>query len=261
MAHGFRAGADEFLPLIKELVLKGFNVFSYDATGCYDSKGKSLIGMCQALVDLDNVLRYLKENQAYKAFKLYLLGHSLGGYAVLSALAIHKDISGCVALAPVSDATTLMLETAEKYMGKTARICKPFFSVIQRVTFGTYTTYNAVKGINLATAPILIVEGDNDEVVSHGKISVFKHRQEITNSGVTFYQTKGLRGGHASLWHSEKSVAYKHSVDVAFNNVKRANKKRLNYTQKAGYFKGVNNALYSKPSEELVEQIANAFSS
>ena len=260
LAHGFRAGADEFLPLIKELNLKGFNVFSYDATGCYDSKGRSLIGMCQALVDLDNVLSYLKQNSTYKAFKLYLIGHSLGGYAVLSALEIHKDILGCVALAPVCDATTLMLETAEKYMGKSARICKPFFSAVQGLTFGRYTAYNAVRGINCSKAKILIVEGDNDEIISHGKISVSKHRDEIVNGSATFLTTEGLRGGHASLWHSEKSVAYKNAVDRAFLNVKKASKKRLTYSQKVGYYERVNNALYSTPSEELIEQISKTFS-
>ena len=59
IVHGFHAGADDFIPVAEFMVNNGYNVFCYDGTGVYDSKGDSSVGMCQSLVDLDHVLNYI----------------------------------------------------------------------------------------------------------------------------------------------------------------------------------------------------------
>ncbi len=258
ICHGFRSGADDFLPLIKQLKDIGFNVFSFDVTGTYDSKGKSLIGMCQWLIDLDNTLIYLKNTEEFKHFKLYLAGHSLGGYAVLSALSLHKDVCGCVALAPVNDAYNLMVETVKAKMGNVMGFCKIFFDVVQKVRFGKYVKYNAVSGINSVDIPVLIVQGDCDKVMSLGNISVFYSRGKITNSKARFIESKGEIGGHSSLWHSKNAVRYKEQIDNGYRFYKKALKNK-SYENKKSFFRGVNDSLYSQPNEQLIQLIKNTF--
>lgn len=254
VVHGFRSGADDFLPMIKALLSFDFNVFSFDATGTYDSKGKTLVGMCQRLVDLDKTLDFLAENESFSKYKKYLLGYSLGGCAVLSVLSIHREICACAALAPVNDASELMLETAKGKIGKIAKITKPFFSFFQKLVFGKYTSFNAVNGINSLSIPVLIVESEDDEVLSLGDISVFNKRDKITNPMAEFVSVKGF-GGHSGLWHSENSVRYKQKVDGEYKIMGR----RWNYGEKVKYFSKVNHNLYSQPNEKLVRKIVGIF--
>lgn len=258
ICHGFRSGADDFLPLIKELVNLNYNVFSYDATATFDSKGSSLIGMQEWLIDLDNTLNFIKQTRQFDHLKLYLIGHSLGGYAVLSVLSLHKDIYGVVALAPVNDAFSLMLKTARAKVGNIVSITKPFFYVVQKLSFGKYTEYNAIKGINSTTIPVLIVQGDRDRVVNRQKISVYDNKEKIKNKNAKLVQTKGLLGGHASLWHSKDSVKYKRQVDKGYIFYKKQLKSKK-YSQKVKYFNGINNNLYSKANPELVKMIDFTF--
>ena len=247
------------MPLIKDLNKLDFNVFSFDVTATYDSKGKSLIGMCQWLVDLDNTLKYLKNSKQFSHFKLYLIGHSLGGYAVLSVLNLHKDICGCVAIAPVNNAYTLMVETAKAKVGNYVNISKPFFDIVQKVKFGKYVNYNAINGINSVETPVLVVQGDNDKVISIGKVSVLSHKNEIVNPNVRFIKTEGLNGGHSSVWHSKRAVEYKKRVDKGYKFYKKALKNK-DYKYKKQYFSGVNNYLYSQPNQQLIQQIKQTFS-
>ncbi len=258
LCHGFRSGADDFLPLIKELLALNYNVFSYDVTATFDSKGRSLVGMQEWLIDLDNTLNYIKNSEEFKHFKLYLIGHSLGGYAVLSILSFHKNIRGVVALAPVNDAGTLMIETARLKIGGVAYLAKPFFDFIKVVGFGKYSKYNSLTGINSTTIPVLLVQGDKDRILT-GNLSIFSTLEKITNSNVKTLETKGVLGGHDTLWHSETAVNYKNKVDHQY----KLYKKQFGFlkrSQKIDYFKDVDDSLYSEASEEIVKAIDFTFS-
>ncbi len=257
LVHGFRSGADDFLPLTRSLVNNGFCVFAFDATGTYDSKGGSLVGMCQTLVDLDNTLKFIQTTPLNK-HQLYLIGHSLGGYAVLSALQLHPNIKGCVALAPVCDATKIFVQKARQYIGVLATICQPIFDTIQRITFGKYVNCNSINGINSTTAPVLIVQGTKDKVVPPNTISVTAYKSQIANPNVCFCQVEGVFGGHSNVWHSRESVEYKNAVVKC---AKRIKSRTMRNSQKlASYYQKVDDALYSQVDNNLVEKIVETFS-
>ena len=63
VCHGMKSGADDYLPIIEFFYKNKYNVFSFDYTGTYDSKGKSTVGMCQPLIDLDNALTFVKNEK------------------------------------------------------------------------------------------------------------------------------------------------------------------------------------------------------
>ena len=256
LVHGFRSGADDFLPLAQQLVANGFCVFAFDCTGSYDSKGNSLIGMCQPLVDLDNTLKFIKTTPL-KSYDLYLVGHSLGGYAVLSALKLHPDIKGCVALAPVCDATKIMVQKATQYIGPIATIYQPFFQLLQRVTFGDYASFGSIEGINSTTAPVLVVQGTTDKVVPPNTISVTARQSEVTNPNAKFWHLEGILGGHCDLWHSRDAIVYKNFVTDCANAIKQNMPFAKQKLQ--SYYSGVDNALYSQVSPQLMEKILQTF--
>lgn len=259
LVHGFHSGADDFLPMIKFYVENGFNVFSYDATGVYDSKGYSYVGMCQPLVDLDNVLSYINSNSLYNEQKLFLVGHSLGGYGVCSALAFHKNVKGCVAFAPVTYATTVMADMAKAKAGKLALLCKPVFSLLQKITFGKYTCFNSLNGINSTDIPVLIVQGVNDSVITYSSLSLVAHKNEITNPNALFITVNGISGTHNDLWCSETSVLYREKVE---NELKKACKKKgakLSYKEKSEYYKKVDNEKYSRINTDILRKTLCVF--
>ena len=250
IVHGYRSGADDFLPLIKEFLQNGYNVFSYDSTGTYDSKGASLIGACQFLVDLDNTLNYIENNEKFNKFSLYLTGHSLGGYAVLSILSLHKNVKGCLAYAPVNNGALLMEKTARAYLGIVVSIHKPFLDIIQKCIFGKYVNFTGVKGINSIDIPIMVVQGVNDKIVGRKNISVNSYKKEIKNKKVVFISVTGENGGHSEIWHSIRAVKYKREVDEKM--------KKLSKKKRAEYYKKIDHKRYSEANVEIVKQFVNA---
>lgn len=254
LAHGFRSGADEFLPLIKCLVDNGFCVFSFDATGCYDSPGQSLVGMCQPLVDLDNTLNFV-QSTPLKQYNLYLIGHSLGGYAVLSVLQLHPEVQGCVALAPVCDGAKVMVQKAHQYIGPIAHLAWPFFYILQQAAFGDYTTYNAINGINSTNVPILVVQGTKDTVVPPNTISVTAHKEKITNANATFWERSDICSGHSNVWYSKQAASYQNEVADIANALKNGGA-----TQKLlDYYAEVDDARYSQVDAQLLAKILQTF--
>ncbi len=260
IVHGFHAGADDFLPMTEYFVGAGYNVFCYDATGVYDSGGESCVGMCQSLVDLDNAIKFLTSTAPYKDQKLFLIGHSWGGYAVSSVLSIHGDkIESVGAIAPMNNGSTIMVEKGEQYAGKIAKISKPVFDIYQKLLFNKYVEYNGVKGINSVDIPVLVAQGIDDKVITYDAQSIIAHRDEITNPNVIYYETKGLLGDHVNLWHSLESVVYQKEVESDIKRLQLLKGEKLTRKEKAEYMKTVNHSLYSAVNTDLLGKIVEMF--
>lgn len=251
LAHGLHAGADDYIPLAVKFAENGYDVLSYDGTGTYGSEGDSTVGLGQALVDLNAVLNYVKSQKLSK--KLFLVGHSCGGFAVTSVLALHKGISACAAIAPPNNCFTLILDKGKQYGGDFAAsgAATDFLSVYQKKLFGSFVECDGVRGINSSNIPVLIAHGLNDKVISLGSQSIIAHKHEITNKRVTYYLGTGLSDGHDSIWHSFRAAQYKKEVDDKLAELRTEEQK--------AYLQTVDHALYSEVNEELFEQILNLF--
>jgi len=258
---GLRAGADDFIPISEYLVNSGYNVFSYDGTGVYDSEGDSMVGMCQALIDLEQVVNYLNSEEKYKSQPKFLIGHSLGGYAVTSVLAIHKDIKAVVGIAPMCSASSIMVDKGTQYAGKVAYLSKPLFDSYQWILFEKYLSHNGVRGINSVDIPVLIAQGIDDKDITYDKQSIIAHRNKITNPNVIYYETKGVQGGHQTIMHSVESVLYQKEVESDLKRLKFLKGADLTKEEKADYIKTVNHKLYSAVNEELMQKILEMFNS
>lgn len=259
VVHGFHAGADDFLPTIKSLVKKGYNVFSYDATGVYDSHGTSSRGMCQALVDLDNVLTYIGKTAPFKGQPVCLFGHSWGGYAVTSVLALHKEVKACVAVAPMNNGYTIMVEKGVQYAGGIAKISKPIFDEYQKYLFKDYVNYDGVKGVNSTDIPVLIAHGKNDEVILFDKQSVISYRDKITNPNVEYYVTEGLNGSHNGILLSKEALKYRESIEEQLENLANLKGKKLTKNEKREFYSTIDHALYSEVNAELINKVIMTF--
>ena len=259
LAHGFRAGADDYLPLIEAIVKGGYAVFTYDVTGNYSSGGESGVGMCQQLKDLDTVLSYLAVNDPFAEMPKLLVGHSWGGYAAASVLSLHKEVKACVLLAPMNNGATIMIEKSEQYAGKLAYTAKPVFDLYQKYLFGSYTKQNGVVGINSTDIPILIAQGVEDTVIAHDKQSITAHLSEITNPNVTVYYGTGSQGTHTGIWHSREAEEYARTVESELKLLAWQKGEELTYEEKVAFYKTVDHRLYSDVNSELMSLIFETF--
>lgn len=249
--HGVHAGGDDLLPMIEWLVGEGYAVLSYDATATYSSTGEDGVGMCQFICDLDAVLNYLSDHPSYSVLPRVLVGHSLGGNAVASVLSLHSEVRAAACIAPMADASTLMVDTAHLHVGDVAYTVKPVFDAYQRYLFGDVTELNAVRGINDSGIPVLIAHGVEDETIPHDSLGVTAHLDEITNPHLTVYYTHGLQATHSGVWHSADAMAYAARVDRETAD--------LAEEERAAYYATVDHRRYSAVNEELMEKIAATF--
>lgn len=237
--HGIHAGGDDLLPLIESLVQAGYAVLSYDATATYDSTGEDGIGMCQFIRDLDAVLCYLSEHPDYSTLPRVLLGHSLGGNAVASVLSLHSEVKAAVCIASMVDASTLMVETAHRYVSDVAYTVKPIFDIYQKYLFDDYTELNAVRGINESNIPVLIAQGLQDETIPHDTIAVTAHLDAITNKKLSVYYTDGPQGTHTGILYAADALSYQAQIGEAVE--------------------GVDHRRYSAVNEELMARVIETF--
>lgn len=257
VVHGFKSGSDDYLPITMYLVKNGFNVFSYDSTGTYNSSGKSLVGFNQYLVDLDHALDFIENKRDMSRFPLFLLGHSCGGFAVNSVLSIHKNIKACASFAAVNDCFNLLLDKGAEYVGPTANegLPKEFLDMYQKILFGKYCDYTAIEGAKNFKNPMLIAHGISDETITFDTLSLICHRDEIKNPKVQYYFGTGPQGLHDTIWHSTRAIEYKNKVTADLKKIKK------DYDQKVEYCKNVDHELYSEINYELFDEIINLFKS
>lgn len=126
VVHGLGGGADSYLPQITYFVDQGWQVFSYDATGSFDSEGKTTKGFPQALLDLNSALSYLQTQSDSKDKPILLFGHSWGGYATANILHDEQDIAAVVSVSGANSSKEMIMEQGEKIMGSFIKLQYPY---------------------------------------------------------------------------------------------------------------------------------------
>ena len=260
--HGIHAGADDYLPLTEALVGRGYNVFTYDATGTFESEGDSTVGMCQAIIDLEATVKYLRAQDEFRKAPLYLLGHSWGAYAVTSSLCSIDGISACAAISGMNNGVNMIADKAREYVKLNTLVDFPetVFRMYQRLLFGRYVDMCAVDGINRTGIPTLVAHGIDDKTVRYKNQSIASHKESFKNGNITYYVGKGLNGGHNNIWHSHTAVAYQMEIDSEVNLLHMTND-NVTDNDLANLYATVDHRKYSAVNENLIDLIDETFSS
>ena len=142
--------------------------------------------MPQSVVDLDCVLSYIENLEDYKDEKIFLYGHSWGGFAVCAVNNFEHRVSGIVERSGFNSTNEMIFYVVTKRQNKVvATIIKPFVKTYQFLKFGKYANVTAVNGINAINSPVMIMHSYDDEVVPH-EVGIANYRDEITNINVVF---------------------------------------------------------------------------
>ena len=210
--HGIFSQHQDYLALITALVDKGWKVFAYDAIGCGESDGDSVIGFAQSPIDVRAAVQFARESGMADGLPIVLFGHSWGGYGVAGALDfddVRDNVAACVTMSGFDTPMGIIMESAENSMGPIASLQGPFIDLIGRLEFRDDANRSASRAISGSGVPTLVIHGTEDEVVSYGGTSIIAQRDSITNQQVEYItESEPGRNGHNTYFYSPESQAY-----------------------------------------------------
>ena len=121
--HGIGGGHRSYLREIALLCGRGYPVFAYDNTGCFDSEGKDIGCMTQSLADLDSAVKYLKQSGRFRQYaRVFVIGHSWGGFAAGNIASYQDGIAGVAVISGFISVERLL----EDNLGSVKEFIRPF---------------------------------------------------------------------------------------------------------------------------------------
>ena len=260
VAHGLGGGADSYLPQIAYFVDKGWRVFAYDATGSFDSEGKTTKGFPQALLDLDAALTFINTQPEFANLPILLFGHSWGGYAAANALHYDHEIAGVVTVSGANSPMDMILEQGRRVMGGFINIQYPYLWLYQRVLFGEAASLNAVDAINRSDVPVLIIHGTEDDLVAYKGSSIIANLDSITNPNVkTISLSEPGRNGHNDLFRSNAGMVYINEMNIIYRKLFEQYKQNIPYEVRQEFYSQMDRALAQELDPGLMDEIHKFF--
>ncbi|MCL2410624.1 MAG: lysophospholipase [Treponema sp.] len=211
ISQGLGNTADHYLTMIMFFVDRGWSVFAYNNTGVSGSEGSGVIGLTQSLFDLDAALAFVRKSEALRDLPIMLVGHSWGGFAVCAIFNFdfEHNIKAVVSFAGFNNGNEVIDKLAVSRVGRIYNILSRNVAAIERQLFGEAAKLTAVDGINRANTPFMIVQSSNDDVIFADSISIFAHRDKITNPNVEIVFLDGDDvSGHEFVFGSREQREY-----------------------------------------------------
>lgn len=248
VAHGIGGGADSYLPQILSFVRQGWQVLAYDATGSFDSEGKSTRGFPQSLLDLDAAMQYIESQPELSALPLLLFGHSWGGYAVAAILHYDYDIRGVVTVSAADGAMAIISEQGRRMMGFFIDVQYPFLWLYQRLLFGDAVDLKASEAINSTDIPVMVIHGTEDEMINYDDSAIIAHKDEIRTENTVFISADSPgRNGHNSLFRSQNAIDYIDEVNKEYRQLYDEHNQNIPYA--------INQEFYASIDREQAQEL------
>lgn len=168
----------------------------------------------EILDDVISAINFLKKQNFVD--KIYILGHSLGGYVAPYIAFTHKDVSGLILLGtPARNLETIMIEQFKFLESKTNNDYSKYISELEKLInnniseneqilgtpakyFYDLRNYNPIKYLKNLKIPVLMIFGENDYQVTTKEYEIFKNElsqkeniEIILIKGVTHLFMKG----------------------------------------------------------------------
>lgn len=260
VAHGIGGGADSYLPQITYFVDQGWRVFAYDATGSFDSEGKTTKGFPQALIDLDAALTYINTQEEFTNLPILLFGHSWGGYAVANILHYDYEIESIATVSGANSPMEIIIEQGRSMMGGFINIQYPYLWLYQRILFGETASLNAVDAINGSDVPVLIIHGTEDEFIAYEGSSIISRYNAITNPNVrTISLSESGQSGHNNLFRSVAGVDYIDEINIEYRKLYDSYGQNIPYEIKQDFYSQVDRALAQDINRDMMDEIHTFF--
>lgn len=161
--HGMGPGHKAYMKEVEILARHGYLVFTYDHTGCAASEGSGIGGFAQSLCDSNDVLTYLKSIKELKDYKIYVVGHSMGGYSTLNVINFHKDIEKVVAIAPMISVSHMHNQIFSGLL----KFLRKYAYAIEKENNPNYIDVDVIKGLSMYQGKALIMHSKDDKMAKY----------------------------------------------------------------------------------------------
>ncbi|MDP3305338.1 MAG: alpha/beta fold hydrolase [Erysipelotrichaceae bacterium] len=260
VVHGIGGGADSYLPQIKYFVDKGWRVFAYDATGSFDSEGKTTKGFPQALLDLDAAITFINSQSEFTDLPVLLFGHSWGGYAVANLMHFDHDVKAVVSVSGANSPMEVIMEQGHSMMGDFITVQYPFLWMYQYMLFNEAASLNAVDAINDSDVPMLIVHGTDDQTIQYNGCSIISKKNDIHRLNVEYISRSSLgQNGHNDLFYSDASREYIDKVNIEYRQLYNQYDQKIPYDIKQAFYSKLDRVLFQDLDSELMDRIDEFF--
>lgn len=256
ISHGIGGGAENYLAETLYFVDHGYQVFSYDNTGCYESEGKNSVGLSQSVIDLDAALSYIEKQVRFEGIPIFLYGHSWGGYAVTAIFNYNHKITASVSVAGFNKPISMILEWGKGMIGNFAYIEYPYICIYQTLLFGKNANLSAVDGINSTDTPILIIHGNKDTTVGYEGAGTIAYRKEITNPNVQYKICDGEKqNDHNKLFESLDAIAYADEMNAVYENLCQQYNDKIPKEVEEEYYANIDKEKMSELDEKFMQDV------
>ena len=243
-ANGINSSTFDYLSEINFLCSLGYTVYSYDNTGTCRSEGKSLKGMPQAIIDLNNCIDVVKKEQPNK--EIILVGHSMGGYAVCNAINYH-NIKKVIAIAPFDNVVDVTYENIYSYSKKNLLFFKTLYSILLKCRFKEYASLKAFSSIKNNNCEVLVIHGTEDRIVIPDS---FIENMMTNNNPLVKYTLLDGKGHDPQL--SDNAITYNLFLRHNINELKLKYNKHIPEHELKTLNENINFKLKTELDEEVV---------
>lgn len=222
-SHGMWGSHCAYVQEIERLAKNGFKVLGIDAYGTELSDGKSILGLGNSLLTLDNTIPYIKK--IYPNEKIYIMGHSWGGFAASNIAKYHR-VEKIVAMSPFIS----VFKTYKLLLPKFLYPTLPFLVLIDAIKCGKYSFANTNRTLKSTQVDTLVLHSLDDPMLPFKKTTGRIQRKNI-NPHVCFHIVDGKKHNpdytYEALRYTEE--AFKKLRDIANAEEKLTYKKGLDY--------------------------------
>lgn len=199
--HGMGPGHIAYTNEIAYFCNLGYTVIAVDSLGCNLSGGKNIKGMYEGAKTAVTAIDFARAHFPEK--KIYLVGHSWGGYSALCASSKRK-VEKVVAISAPNTPVKTLYEGAAHFISKpVAAILCPFWWLINFTVFGVNGNASAIKCARKNGTPTLLIHGDKDKIVTPSKAVFYKNYGQ----NVTKYLAEGKAHNPYNTVNAEKKLA------------------------------------------------------
>ena len=251
-SHGIYDYAEALLPQQKFFLDNGYNIFSYDSSGCGNSTGK-VASFSESLINLKSALEYLDESPIFRNYKKVLFGFSWGGYASISILNFKlNNVYATASLSGYNDAKHLILDKGHDMASVFADTGFPVINMIQKHSAKEYLDYTAISGINSSDIPVYLIQSKSDKTVTYRDSIINAYLNSNLNKNVKTYLEEKYDdeaiNRHLYLQFSDRALRYQIETKDKLNNIKDKNEKKA-------FYQTIDKKLYNELNLELFESI------
>lgn len=223
--HGFGGGHRAYMKEIELLCKHGYQVLSYDHTGCMESEGESPNGMAQSLSDLNDCITAIKKDERFCGLDISVMGHSWGGFSTLNISALHPDVSHIVVLSGF----VCVEDLVNSFFGGVMKGYRKPIMELEKKANPRYVSFNAVESLCQTNAHTLLVYSENDKLCNKSHFDTLKEGLSFKNN--IKFLLENNKGHNPN--YTEESVTYLDKFSAA--RAKLLKKKNLTVEEKKAF--------------------------